>query len=55
MSRHPSSVRAFVAHDVLDDRFRGLALLVIERKEQHPDAILAARRQFEAELARFAA
>ena len=40
---------------MLDDRFRGLTLLVIEWKEQHPDAIFAARRKFEAELARFAA
>ena len=43
--------QAFFAHDPLDDAFALQTRMRLDRQKHHPDAVLAGRRQREAELA----
>ena len=47
--------QAFFADDALEDAFADQALRVLDRQEDHADAVLARRRQGEAQLGAFAA
>ena len=54
VSRQPSTVRPFFAHDAFDNALALQALLAFHRQENHAHAVFARRRQREAEARAFA-